>query len=79
MRVSRETSYRSLFVQANGALRHELTRGLRTGRARRRAHDRLEWRGAMREMVLISERPAEAADRPSRGAGRAISSSAEER
>jgi len=36
MRVSRETLYLSLFVQARGALRTELTRCLRTGRARRR-------------------------------------------
>ena len=34
--VSRETLYLSLFVQARGALRTELTRCLRTGRARRR-------------------------------------------
>jgi IS30 family transposase len=32
MRVSHETIYRSLFVQARGDLRHELTRYLRTGR-----------------------------------------------
>ncbi len=32
MRVSHETIYRSLFVQARGALRKELTRHLRTGR-----------------------------------------------
>ena len=36
MRVSHETIYLSLFVQARGALRTELTRCLRTGRARRR-------------------------------------------
>ena len=35
-RLSAETIYRSLFVQARGNLRHELTRHLRTGRAMRR-------------------------------------------
>jgi len=63
MRVSHETIYRSLFVQARGALRHELTRSLRTGRARRRPHRRRDGRGELRDMVLISERPAEVADR----------------
>ncbi len=63
MRVSHETIYRSLFVQARGALRHELTRSLRTGRARRRPRRRLDGRGELRDMVLISDRPAEAADR----------------
>src|SRR4026207_974952 len=36
MHVSHETIYRSLFVQARGDLRHELTQHLRTGRAMRR-------------------------------------------
>ena len=36
MHVSHETIYRSLFVQARGDLRHELTRYLRTRRAMRR-------------------------------------------
>jgi len=63
MRVSHETIYRSLFVQARGALRHELYRCLRTGRAQRRSHRRLHGPGELRDMVLISERPAEAADR----------------
>jgi IS30 family transposase len=36
MRVSHETIYLSLFVQARGALRRELFRCLRSGRARRR-------------------------------------------
>ena len=35
MRVSHETIYRSLFVQARGALRKELTACLRSGRTRR--------------------------------------------
>jgi len=65
MRVSHETIYKSLFVQARGALRKELTVCLRTGRAQRRPHMRTEYSGAgrLQNMVLISERPAEAADR----------------
>ena len=65
MRVSHETIYRSLFVQARGALRKELTACLRTGRTQRRPHQRTEHSGTgrLRNMVLISDRPAEAADR----------------
>ena len=36
MQVSTETIYQSLYVQSRGALKHELTRSLRTGRAVRR-------------------------------------------
>lgn len=61
--VSHETIYQSLFVQGRGALRAELTRYLRTGRVRRRPHGRLVPSGQLRDMVLISERPAEVADR----------------
>ena len=65
MRVSHETIYRSLFVQARGGLRKELTTCLRSGRTRRRPHKRtqLSRSGRLKDMVLISERPAEAADR----------------
>jgi IS30 family transposase len=44
LRVSHETIYRTLFVQSRGALRHELTRHLRTRRGVRRpkAHKGLE-------------------------------------
>lgn len=63
MRVSHETIYRSLFVQARGALRHELARCLRSGRAQRRPHRRMHGPGELSDMVLISARPAEAADR----------------
>jgi len=61
--VSHETIYQSLFVQGRGALRAELTRYLRTGRARRRPHGRTGVGGQLRDMVLISERPAEVEDR----------------
>jgi IS30 family transposase len=64
LQVSHETIYRSLFVQGRGELRRELTRCLRTGRAMRRPHQRADPRRTpIKDMVLISERPAEAADR----------------
>jgi IS30 family transposase len=65
MHVSHETIYRSLFVQARGDLRHELTRYLRTRRAMRRPKGtRLpDGRGIRPNILNISARPAEAADR----------------
>ena len=64
MRVSHETIYQSLFVQGKGALRKELWRSLRTGRAVRRPQGRAKsTKGKIRDMVMISERPAEVADR----------------
>jgi len=63
MRVSHETIYRSLFVQGRGELRRELTRCLRTGRAARRPQRRGVTPDHFPGMVMISERPAEAADR----------------
>jgi IS30 family transposase len=65
MRVSHEAIYQSLYVQGRGALRRELTACLRTGRAlrvpRARAHSR--GKGFITQEVMISQRPAEAADR----------------
>src|SRR5918998_1004793 len=63
MRLSHETIYKSLYVQGRGELRRELAACLRTGRAQRRPHGRLESRGKNPDMVMISARPAEAADR----------------
>jgi IS30 family transposase len=65
MRVSHETIYRTLFVQARGALRKELTACLRTGRTRRRSHKRTDLCGTGRllNMVMISKRPGDANDR----------------
>jgi IS30 family transposase len=64
MRVSHETIYQSLFVQGRGELRRELHRCLRSGRARRRARNRIEnGSGKHKDMVMISERPAEVDDR----------------
>jgi IS30 family transposase len=63
MRVSHETIYQSLYVQGRGALRKELSRCLRTGRAQRRPRGRSNGSGQLLDMVLISERPAEVEDR----------------
>lgn len=63
MTVSHETIYKSLFVQGRGELRRELAVCLRTGRTSRKAQGRLETRGRIPNMVLISERPAEVEDR----------------
>jgi transposase, IS30 family len=64
MRVSHETIYQSIYVQGRGALRRELARSLRTGRALRKPRRKDgERRGKIAGMVNISERPAEAEDR----------------
>jgi transposase, IS30 family len=65
MRVSHETIYLSLFVQSRGALRRELQRCLRTGRAMRypRGKRLPQGRGQLRDTLHISQRPPEAADR----------------
>ncbi|MFP3119985.1 IS30 family transposase [Streptomyces sp. Iso 434] len=65
MRVTHETIYQALYVQGRGELRRELTRALRTGRAYRRPHRHTAKRISrpVKNMVMISERPAEAADR----------------
>ena len=63
MQVSHETIYQALFVQGRGELRRELARCLRTGRAKRRSRRRPENAGRIQDMVMISERPAEVADR----------------
>jgi transposase, IS30 family len=64
MRVSHETIYMSLFVQGRGALRKELHQCLRSGRATRRPQGRIsKGKSRIKDMVMISERPAEAADR----------------
>ena len=61
--VSHETIYKSLYIQGRGELRRELARCLRSGRAVRKAQGRLERRGRIPNMVMISERPAEIEDR----------------
>jgi IS30 family transposase len=65
MRISHEAIYQALYVQGRGALRRELTACLRTGRALRVPRARTRGRGKqfVTPEVLISQRPAEAADR----------------
>jgi IS30 family transposase len=66
MYVSHETIYQSIFVQGRGALRHELHVCLRSGRAMRRNKKRVKsghGMGKIRDMVMITERPAEAENR----------------
>jgi IS30 family transposase len=66
LRVSHETIYRSLFIQARGALKKELIQHLRSKRRIRRSrhasvHDHS--RGQIVDAISIRERPAEAEDR----------------
>ena len=66
MRVSHETIYRSLFVQARGVLKQELTAHLRrrrTVRRNRKALGRASTRGHIVDAVCIRERPAQVEDR----------------
>jgi transposase, IS30 family len=64
MWVSHETIYQSIYVQGRGALRRELASCLRTGRALRKPRRKEgERRGRIKDMVLISQRPAEVEDR----------------
>ena len=65
MRVSHEAIYQALYVQGRGALRRELTACLRTGRALRVPRARAQGRrkNFISDEVMISQRPAEAADR----------------
>ena len=65
MRISHEAIYQALFIQGRGALRRELTACLRSGRALRVPRARLRRRGKsfVSPEIMISQRPAEAADR----------------
>jgi transposase, IS30 family len=64
MRVSHETLYQTLYLQAKGELHTELKLALRQGRAKRvpRSSTSVS-RGKIPGVVNISERPAEAEDR----------------
>lgn len=65
MRVSPETIYQAIYVQARGGLRREVAAALRTGRTRRKPHRDPAARTPRfaDPMVMISERPAEIEDR----------------
>src|ERR1700722_11825175 len=66
MRVSHETIYRSLFIQARGVLKQELMEHLRSKRRMRRSqHSRIykDSRGRIADAISIRERPAEVEDR----------------
>jgi IS30 family transposase len=66
MRVSHETIYRSLFIQARGVLKKELIQHLRSKRCiRRSVHARAggKSQGQIVDAISIRERPAEIEDR----------------
>jgi transposase, IS30 family len=63
MHVSHETIYQSLFVQGRGEFRRERARCLRSGRTARRPRSRVERRGRIADMVMLSDPPQEADDR----------------
>ncbi len=65
MHVTHETIYQALYVQGRGELRRELTQALRTGRTMRRPHRQSHKRISrpIKNMVMISDRPAEAENR----------------
>jgi IS30 family transposase len=66
MRVSHETIYRSLFIQARGVLKKELVQHLRSKRQiRRSVHAKTGGKshGRIVDAISISERPAEIEDR----------------
>jgi hypothetical protein len=66
MRVSHEAIYQALYLQGRGALKRELVACLRTGRALRVPRARTRGRGKKfitTGEVMISQRPAEVADR----------------
>ena len=65
MRVSPETIYQALYIQARGGLKREIQAALRTGRTRRKPHTTGEQRTSrfIDPMIMISERPPEIEDR----------------
>ena len=66
LQVSHETIYKTLYIQARGALKKELIQYLRRSRAMRRSQHHTQKKGKhgqITDAVSISERPAEAEDR----------------
>ena len=65
MRISHEAIYQALYIEGRGALKRELVAALRTGRSLRKPRARAQSKpqGHVTADVVISQRPAEAADR----------------
>ena len=66
MWVHHNTIYEALYIQSRGALRADLAKNLRSGRIRRRPRrpdGTEERRGKIPDMLMISNRPVEVADR----------------
>ncbi len=65
MRVSHETIYQALYFQARGGLKREVAAALRSGRTRRKPQRHPDQRTSrfIDKMIMISDRPAEVADR----------------
>ncbi len=63
MNISHESIYKALYVQGRGTLRTELKKHLRQARPQRRRQGKATRGSRIRDMVNISQRPAEAADR----------------
>ncbi|GAB2904837.1 IS30-like element ISBlo4 family transposase [Neomicrococcus lactis] len=65
MQVCQETVYQSIYLQARGGLKREVTQALRSGRARRKPQKKIDERQPrFRDgMINISERPATVEDR----------------
>lgn len=65
MRISHEAIYQALYIQGRGTLRRELSACLRSGRALRMPRERARNRGKafIAGALMISDRPAEIADR----------------
>lgn len=62
-RVSHETIYTCLYVQSRGQLRADLNKRLSTKRTARKPRGHTERRGKFNDVITISKRPAEVADR----------------
>jgi len=65
MWVSHETIYQAMYVQPRGELTRLVKTALRTGRTQRKPQGRtvIDGRGQIKDMINISQRPAEAEDR----------------